>query len=121
MFENIVNTYYKSDRLKISVMINKLIAIVSYFIVVLLVVFLLERNKKRRLQFFTFCFILTPLAGLIKVLVKKIWPDKVHKSVRYHCERCDYEYLECQEFCPLCLADGHKIRLKRRVFKPYKV
>jgi hypothetical protein len=101
-------------------MIYKLIAIVAYLGVVVGVVLLFERRKRKRLQFFAMCFILTPIAGLIKVLVKRFRSEKVKHSIRYYCERCDFGYLEYQEFCPLCLADGHKVSLKRRVFKPYR-
>lgn len=94
-------------------MLKIVLIIAAYSIVVLLTTFLLEPKTEKRMGLFIFCYILTPISGIIKVMIKKMKESRAYKQIRYKCSNCGFHFFDIQENCPLCLDKGHKIKLKK--------
>lgn len=75
--------------------------------------FAIEGNKRKigATKSFIISLLLTPIIGFIVVFnSKKIMSYFVYQ---YKCSRCNYEFTEQQEYCPLCAKEGERIRLKK--------
>ncbi len=93
------------------------IIIAVYVLLVFLATFALEKDKKKRLSFFIYCLIFTPITGMFKklILIKKT--NGIHTVVHYRCERCGFEFTQPQEYCSLCAKEGVRVKLKRHGMK----
>ena len=62
-------------------------------------------------------FILTPIVGIIYVSICPV--KSVLKTVHFRCPNCGLEYTTEHKYCPSCLKDGEKYKLKRISMKTY--
>ncbi len=84
--------------------------VIAYLI---LTVWLVIEGGKRKIGYvrsFIFSFFLTPLVGFAFVYNsdKKI----LYKVTYYKCSRCEFEFTEYHEKCPICAKEGFEIELK---------
>ncbi|HKK10799.1 MAG TPA: hypothetical protein VJ939_08170 [Bacteroidales bacterium] len=74
-----------------------------------------QKYRIKSVYVFLLSLFLTPLAGLIALLISE--KGNLITIERYRCGRCGYEHTEDHKECPHCVKDGHHIPLKKVKFK----
>ena len=77
----------------------------------LMAVFGIEKQSEV-IKVFIISMILTPLAGIIWVYLKR---TNAHKIYQYQCTECNYLFPVKMKHCPICEEKGKKVKLV-----PYK-
>lgn len=67
-------------------------------------------NYGESLKIFFISLVLTPLAGMIYLLVKK---KNMNKIRFYQCSHCEYVFPIKISHCPICEEKGYKIKLTK--------
>jgi hypothetical protein len=66
---------------------------------------------------FVLSLIFTPLTGLVYSLSSPV-KNLIH-TTHYHCPKCGLDHTENHEFCPSCLKEGKKSRLRKIQMKTF--
>ena len=93
------------------------IVIILYLIISFLLTLFSIHRENEGLKIFLISLLLTPVTGLIYIVIRKKNYKRVHF---YYCPECDYIYPVKMKYCPICEENGKRVKLIR-YNSPYKV